>query len=502
MIARLLAMVVLFVAMAAGLTATLTHLWNPFFDRDAWLEDFAALKAGMERQYANLTWAASPGSGIDVPKLERETRAALEAARSDREARRLIEEFLRGFKDGHVVPGGLARALGEDVVRQPFATELSATDACRTMLSGGEAAPSPAFSLPVERATSAALIADGSEAQPFRTALLTLADGRRIGIVRIPSFFPKHYPGACHEAWVAARPHLGASCDPVCQRRIMAYAVERLTVLLGRRVATLREKGAQALIIDVGGNPGGMGWYMPAAHQFTPRQVPGRPLLLVRGEHARKQADALERRIDVLLADAALPAAAKDALRQAQAGVRTLKAGLAAGDCDLGWVWREARPWDPTGETGCGNLAAGLFTTGTAPLLEPGSLGPAEVEGLIYFPAAIPRRGAPWLGPLVVLVDERSASAAEAFAFGLREAQVARIAGRRTAGAGCGFFGTWNTVTLPRSGYVLSLPNGACLLPDGRNAVVGIDPEIVLDGEPDARARALLEAAGAGLAGS
>jgi len=501
MIGRVLAAVGLCVVIAVLTPFILKHHWNPLFDRQAWVEDFDALKAGMERQYANLTWAASPGSGVDVPKLERDARAALEAARTDGQARQAIERFLRGFKDGHIVPGGVARALGEDVVRQPFAADLSADEACQALFPGGSVPAYSTFSLPVELVAAADLVTDG-EAQPFRTALLTLADGRRLGIIRIPSFFPKHYPAACREVWEAARPPAGAPCDAPCQRKFQGRILERMTVLLGQRVAALREKGAQALIVDVGGNPGGTIWYMPAAHQLTPRMIAGRPMLLVRDDSAAKFADSLEKRVDALLTNATLPVAARASLREAQTTIRTFKSNLAAGGCDLSWVWREARVWDHTGAAGCGNLAAGLFTTGTAPLLEPGSLNAMEVERLIYFPASIPRRGAPWLGPMVVLVDGRSASAAEAFAFGLREAGVARIVGRRTAGAGCGYVGTWNNVTLPRSGDIFSFPNSACRLPDGRNAIVGVDPDVTLEGDLGARARTLLDVAGEGLAGS
>jgi hypothetical protein len=39
----------------------------PKFDPRPWLEDFTALKTGMEVRYANLAWFASPQSGVDLP---------------------------------------------------------------------------------------------------------------------------------------------------------------------------------------------------------------------------------------------------------------------------------------------------------------------------------------------------------------------------------------------------------------------------------------------------
>jgi hypothetical protein len=36
---------------------------QPGFDRQAWLADYAALKAAMERSQSHLAWLASPGAG-------------------------------------------------------------------------------------------------------------------------------------------------------------------------------------------------------------------------------------------------------------------------------------------------------------------------------------------------------------------------------------------------------------------------------------------------------
>jgi hypothetical protein len=47
------------------------------FDRNSWLQDYAALKQALEKRYSNLAWFASPEGGVDLPALDRRTLAAL-----------------------------------------------------------------------------------------------------------------------------------------------------------------------------------------------------------------------------------------------------------------------------------------------------------------------------------------------------------------------------------------------------------------------------------------
>jgi len=56
------------------------------YDAAAWQADYAQLKQAMEQDYANLAWFASPEGGVNLPRLDRLTRQALQAARSDAEA--------------------------------------------------------------------------------------------------------------------------------------------------------------------------------------------------------------------------------------------------------------------------------------------------------------------------------------------------------------------------------------------------------------------------------
>ena len=85
-----------------------------------------------------------------------------------------------------------------------------------------------------------------------------------------------------------------------------------------------------------------------------------------------------------------------------------------------------------------------------------------------------------WTGPLMVLVDGGTASAAEEFAAVLQDNDAAVIIGSPTRGAGCGHARGEIETILSHSGARLRLPNCARLRADGTNEVGGIDPDILV----------------------
>jgi C-terminal processing protease CtpA/Prc len=109
-----------------------------------------------------------------------------------------------------------------------------------------------------------------------------------------------------------------------------------------------------------------------------------------------------------------------------------------------------------------------------------------------------PYREGIWHGPLLVLVDQDTWSAAEEFAAVLQDNRAATIIGEPTGGAGCGHTDGAEPVILKNSGAGFSLPDCARLRADGSNEVRGVVPDIALpwgrhDG-PRLRAMALLKA--------
>src|SRR2546430_1310196 len=85
-----------------------------------------------------------------------------------------------------------------------------------------------------------------------------------------------------------------------------------------------------------------------------------------------------------------------------------------------------------------------------------------------------------WHGPLIVLVDGGTGSAAEQFAAVLEDNHAAIIIGAPTAGAGCGHTNGGTPTTLKNSGGILELPDCARLRADGSNEVMGIQPDVLV----------------------
>jgi len=82
-----------------------------------------------------------------------------------------------------------------------------------------------------------------------------------------------------------------------------------------------------------------------------------------------------------------------------------------------------------------------------------------------------------WSGPMVILVDQDTGSAAEDFVAWLQQNDVAVVAGTRTAGAGCGYVNGGGRITLKEAPFDVMAPNCARFLNDGTNEIEGIKPD-------------------------
>ncbi|MEQ1633282.1 MAG: S41 family peptidase [Planctomycetota bacterium] len=85
-----------------------------------------------------------------------------------------------------------------------------------------------------------------------------------------------------------------------------------------------------------------------------------------------------------------------------------------------------------------------------------------------------------WTGPLFVLVDQNTGSAAEDFVVWLDENEVATVLGSRTAGAGGGYVDGGGRIRLTTCPFDVKAPNCARFLADGSNEIAGIAPDTVL----------------------
>jgi len=125
-------------------------------------------------------------------------------------------------------------------------------------------------------------------------------------------------------------------------------------------------------------------------------------------------------------------------------------------------------------------LGEGFYASGLIDSADPKALEGKSWASQVFTPMEHPYREGVWRGPLLVLIDGDTWSAAEEFAAVLQDNHAATIIGEPTGGAGCGHTDGSEPVTLTNSGAKLSLPDCARIRADGTNEVRGVIPDIPL----------------------
>jgi Peptidase family S41 len=474
----------------------------PTFDRQPWLDDYAGLRAQMESSYANLTWFASPEGGLDLPELHGRTLAALESAPNAAAAEAAIEAFVSAFHDGHF--SRLPRVEQNPSAPKPpaFFPDRSLPPALGCGALGYARTRGVAFSVRFEASPGFRLLSAG-EPESFRTGIASLPDGRTLGVLRIPSFRDADFVAECEQAWSEmARAKGAGACNRECQNYLDHRAMQLALSNLQMRIRELARVGVVAAVVDLGGNGGGndLGDWAPRA--FTRAAVHSARLGLVR--HAKSAAyyeEQLELIGDALRTETS--AKSRDALIEAQREYERLDAlSKTPPACSMSWVWRERRPWSPAGAPGvCTNLLFGrTYASGAVDYMPPGALGSPKAEEALYWPAIASSVVGSWTGPVYVIMDGDTASAAEIAAAVFQDNGIARLVGARTKGLGCGFMYKGSEYTVPHAGLRYRIPNCIRLRADGSNEVAGIRPDVAVptyEGEPEPdRAVRFLEAVG------
>ncbi|MDI1442857.1 S41 family peptidase [Polyangium sp. 6x1] len=218
------------------------------FDRGAWQRDFDALEVAMAKEYANLDWMVEH-RGVDLVKLDRDTRASLGGAFTRVQAFLALRRFVRTFQDPHFK---LTRGAGH---ASPSPSENT---------SPSEAPPAPV----------ASCAAAGYEARPVDF---------RFPFKKMPGFAPTHeapFPaGVAGELGVIRIAHFGedrylATCEAVFKAGMDEDALRlavraRLQEALQTAIGALRDRGARRLLVDLTGNGGGTEWVSEALALFT-----------------------------------------------------------------------------------------------------------------------------------------------------------------------------------------------------------------------------------------
>jgi hypothetical protein len=425
------------------------------FDSRPWLEDLEQVRAAVAAKYANLDWSVFERE-TDLPALFADTAKRVTAATSEAEARAAFERMARRMGDGHVGfhwPGAKSNNAPAAPVADCVALGYDARQAGAPLASLASGyvplADAPAFEFP------AGMISVG---------------GHKVGVVRIGLFSPNAFPELCTASLPALNIASGSVCDESCSDRIETWTSARLTDHFAAQLRALKAAGADVLLVDVTSNGGGSEWAEAAVRMVTAVKLKSARMGFVRGAHWVRSFAKHERE----LRDAANAAAPED---------RELLNGLAEemdryrreaeSQCDSAPIWRREKP-------ACEWVLKGFYAAGLVAAPDMPRLQDKKWASLVFEPVKFNYEEGVWQGPLIVLVDGNTWSAAEEFAAELQDNRAAVIVGAPTGGAGCGHTDGGTPTTLNNSGGVFDLPDCVRFRADGSNEVMGIQPDVLV----------------------
>jgi len=470
---RLLGPLVLIVALAACAPATPS-------DRVDWSADFEQFLDHVAAVYANLEWAVDERA-IGVHALAEESRTRLATARSQRAARKIVEDFVRAFDDPHfyVRKGDESNHGGGESPGPGLDPQIGAGGALAAMGFKGRDLD---FRIDFETFPGFERIRPSAE-NPFPWAEFDAGD-QRVGLVRIAHFGEDGYPGVAASLWPTFAAELDRPCDAWCQWSFRERVMGALLGYLAEGARTLRGRGVDAMLIDISGNGGGTDWAAVAPRIFAPPLTICPPTGVVRHPH---HASRLERRVghvQSLLDEFEISDASRRTLERARDAVAE-QHRQAELPCDRRALFEEA-----DAELECSQLtfAPGC---GLVEYLPANALPDVEQRASIFRALGSNFEEAVWDGPLYVVTDRNTASASEQFVALLEANDAAILLGEPTMGAGCGFIDGGVPVYLPHVDVTVRMPDCARYRANGRNEIDGIEPDVAIEwgGGDKARAR-------------
>ena len=428
---------------------------TPVFDPKPWLEDFDQARIAFANKYANFDWAVFQRQA-DLPQLFDEARERVAAARSDDEAKSAFDRLTRRLGDGHVD------------FRWPAESKLGGESSAGASTCAGLGYDVRKMGQPLASHMPGYRPVAGA-AREFPAGLVT-TDHHQIGMVRIGLFSPSGSPFLCAAALEALKIGPSEACDAACSDRVEEMASAQMTGDLETTLAALKAAGAATLLVDVTGNGGGSEWAEAAARMVSSLPLKSERFGFVRGAHWITKWNDLAGNLRNAAATAA-PADRAELIGFAQEA--KAKAQDAATWCSSEAYWKGQRP-------ACAWLGDGAYTTGLMGTASAGEIMRKPWMRLIFSPAKFPYKDGVWRGPLIVVVDSETWSAAEEFASVLQDNHAAVIVGAPSGGAGCGHTDGGTPTTLQHSLGVLELPDCARFRANGDNEVAGVQPDLLI----------------------
>ena len=412
------------------------------------------MKAALATRYANLEWAVFDREA-NLDDYFGLAARRIASARDEGAAKAAFDGLIRRLGDGHVEIDWPSVSASQD---------SKTHDTCAEAGYDARKSGSPLAALAKGYAPLTTL------SPPVFPAGIISIDHRKLGVLRIGMFGPQGTPHLCTDALAALSIAPDAPCDDACSDRIDNWAHARMTRAFIEEVKALKAAKIDALLVDVTGNGGGSEWAEAAARMLTGVKLKSERMDFVRGSQWTKEfADA-----EAKLRTWAKTASAKDrALLLRLAAAAEAKHRVAATACDSAAIWRRQQPT-------CSWLGEGFFASGMLASGDPAELAGKPWAATVFTPMEYPYADGVWRGPLVVLVDGETWSAAEEFAAVLQDNHAAVIMGAPTGGAGCGHTDGSQPVVLVNSAGKLQLPDCARIRADGTNEVRGVRPDVLI----------------------
>lgn len=433
--------------------------------RQGRLDDFDTLCAHLAAAYANLDECASR-DGIDLVALHRTTRDRIEAAHTNGEARRALEDFLAVFRDPHLkLDRRSAETTNADEGASSFDPGDDPDDALEQLgYTVGDFDRGPDF-------TTFEGFVPLADDRAFPAGILTLDEKTTLGLLRIPDFRPTVYRDVAVAAYPSYRKAHPGAWDEETGWYLEDHVANELLRRLASRVRDLLARGATHLVVDLTRNGGGTSWCDPAARVLSPLDLAPPRVAFTRHPHWSAYFKAEIQHIDSALTRDDLSSATRSWLRNERARIAVcLEESLVVPDRSR--IFRDAV----------------------------GSVPPLLYRGDAIREAAQPRAVAHELGDtqfefevgvwqdsttLFVLMDDDTASASEYFVAMLRDNHAATLLGGRTLGAGQGYTRGGVPLRLPHFECVVRLPDSSRLRQDDRPELDGIEPDVSCDFDPN-----------------
>lgn len=454
--------------------------------REHWLEEYRFLRGLIETRYPSLEWTIVEGR-LDLHGLDRRTSMLLEKAESRKDAERILREFVRAFRDGHLLLRGPGQQAGFRGVPADVTLSASTTGARACSLLEYEDSDRADFGFDLEGVGQVSALGHDN---PFRAGVLRVR-GRPVALFRIPSFNPHDFGATCVSEWERFRGSLTGTCEERCQEDFRVAMIQRLLQALGERIQQAADSGAEMLVVDLSSNRGGYEAFRRAATTLLAgRELPSPEAAIAATGEAVENLKHELRSVERALALCSSESAARDRLKETYVRLDTAIAE-ASSPCDRSNVWTD---WGALPR--CANLVP--FREG-----ESSAVDEKQTSGFLALTTQrferLDTRSMPrWQGSLAVLTDRHTGSAAQVLAGILKDYAGATILGQRTSGSGGGWMMSQLWWQLEHTGLKFCLPDHESYRRDGSSYRAGVMPDVPIDmdkdDDPSLQARRLVKA--------